>query len=81
MQMYALGDWLRNRYNGFLPNTYSYKDIYVQSADVDRILISADMCLVGLYPSHENDTLLEWQSIPIHTTPEEKDNVNLPKKN
>jgi lysosomal acid phosphatase len=57
---------------------YSREDIYVQSTDVDRTLMSAGSNLAGLYPPegaqiwNEN---INWQPIPIHTVPEIKDEV------
>jgi len=77
-QHYELGQWLRRRYTGFLPEAYSREDIYVQSTDVDRTLMSAASNLAGLYPP-EGDQIwaknISWQPIPIHTVPETKDEI------
>ncbi len=75
---YNLGKYLRQRYNGFLSETYDENDIYVRSSDVDRTLMSAMSNLAGLYPPQDgqvwNPDLL-WQPIPVHTLPVDEDNV------
>ena len=75
---YRLGQYLRTRYDGFLPNIYNESDIYVRSTDFDRTLMSALSNLAGLYPPIEtqiwNPDLL-WQPIPVHTVPDEQDNL------
>lgn len=79
-----LGRWLRARYQKFLPKTYSEKDIYVRSTDVDRTLMSAEANLAGLYPPVKKqiwDDNIKWQPIPIHTKPEHDDALLAAKKN
>ncbi|XP_066144524.1 prostatic acid phosphatase-like isoform X2 [Euwallacea fornicatus] len=75
---FELGQWFRERYDGFLPKKYHYSKIYVQSTDVDRTLQSAASNLAGLFPPEEeqvwNKNLL-WQAIPIHTVPMEEDQI------
>lgn len=69
-QLFELGQWFRRRYDGFLSTTYNAKDIYVQSSDIDRTLMSAQANLAGLYPPVDNqiwNSHLMWQPIPIHT--------------
>jgi len=71
-QHYALGKWLRRRYSDFLSPSYNLNDIYVQSSDVDRTLMSVQANLAGLYPPKEDqiwDRRLLWQPIPVHTKP------------
>ncbi|XP_055551425.1 prostatic acid phosphatase [Wyeomyia smithii] len=78
-----LGRWLRNRYRSLLQQTYSNNDIYVRSTDVDRTLMSAESNLAGLYPPVGTDVWdsgIQWQPIPIHTTPESLDEVLAAKK-
>lgn len=83
MQQFELGQWLRNRYEGFLPDQYSERDIYIRSTDVDRTLMSAEVNLAGLYPPEGNqvwDPELKWQPVPIHTMPENEDAILATKK-
>lgn len=80
-QHLELGQWFRRRYAGFMPDIYSEKDIYVQSTDVDRTLMSAESNLAGFYPpQNEFYPNLEWQPIPVHTTEENKDELLAMKK-
>jgi lysosomal acid phosphatase len=77
-QHYELGQWLRERYSEFLPEAYSREDIYIRSTDVDRTLMSAASNLAGLYPPEGGqiwNTNIKWQPIPIHTVPENMDEV------
>ncbi|XP_036143720.1 prostatic acid phosphatase isoform X2 [Monomorium pharaonis] len=73
-----LGRWLRKRYFNFLSDVYSPYEIYVQSTDVDRTLMSAESNLAGLYPLVENqvwDDEIRWTLIPVHTIPAKQDYV------
>ncbi|GLV43365.1 Acid phosphatase 1 [Carabus blaptoides fortunei] len=82
-QHFELGQWLRQRYTGFLPEKYSLNDIYVRSTDVDRTLMSAESNLAGLYSPIGTDvwdTNLKWQPIPVHTLPEKSDAILSGKK-
>jgi len=78
-QEYALGKYLRTRYQEFLSEKYVPKEIYVLSSEADRTIMSAELCLAGLYPT-ENGTLwnaeLQWQPVPLHTIEAKQDNVN-----
>ncbi|XP_055307972.1 prostatic acid phosphatase-like [Sitodiplosis mosellana] len=72
-QHYQLGQYLRKRYSSLLGNgDYSSDKVYVRSTDSDRTLMSSQACLAGLFPP-TNDQMwnpnLEWQPIPVHTTP------------
>lgn len=78
MGHYKLGKWLRQRYSS-LPEEYDRSDIFVQSTDVDRTLMSAYSNLAGLYepnPSKNWDPDIKWRPIPVHTVPEAADMVN-----
>lgn len=70
------GQWLRDRYSGWLAANYSRAEIVVRSTDVDRTLMSAQSQLAGLFPpsgSQVFDPSLPWQPIPVHTVPQEQD--------
>ena len=70
------GQWLRERYSGWLAANYSRAEIVVRSTDVDRTLMSAQSQLAGLFPpsgSQVFDPSLPWQPIPVHTVPQEQD--------
>lgn len=75
-----LGKWIRKRYNSLINDTYQPDEIYVQSTDVDRTLMSAQLNLAGLYPPQKEqvwDENIHWQPIPVHTKPILDDIVNL----
>uniref|UniRef100_A0A7N5K906 acid phosphatase n=1 Tax=Ailuropoda melanoleuca TaxID=9646 RepID=A0A7N5K906_AILME len=69
-QHYELGQYIRKRYRNFLNESYKHEQVYIQSTDVDRTLMSAMTNLAGLFPpegiSVWNPSLL-WQPIPVHT--------------
>ncbi|XP_033336659.1 prostatic acid phosphatase [Megalopta genalis] len=81
-QHLQLGRWLRKRYSHLLSNFYTPYDIYIQSTDVDRTLMSAESHLAGLYPPYGNQRWdnIQWMPIPVHTIPEDKDYVLAAKK-
>ena len=82
MQMqHGLGQFLGDRYQGYLNASYMYKreEIYIRSTDVDRCLMSAESDLAGLYPPTEAEKFdpdIAWQPIPVHTIPIEEDYVS-----
>uniref|UniRef100_A0A3Q3WAC6 Lysosomal acid phosphatase n=1 Tax=Mola mola TaxID=94237 RepID=A0A3Q3WAC6_MOLML len=71
-QQYMLGRFLRDRYKGFLNESYERQEISVRSTDYDRTLMSALANLAGLYPPAGQQVFLpdlKWQPIPVHTVP------------
>ncbi|KAM9328201.1 lysosomal acid phosphatase [Pholidichthys leucotaenia] len=71
-QHFELGQFLRNRYKGFLSESYDRHEISVRSTDIDRTLMSAEANLAGLYPPSGQQVFnpnLMWQPIPVHTVP------------
>ncbi|OAD55716.1 Prostatic acid phosphatase, partial [Eufriesea mexicana] len=81
-QHLMLGYWIRKRYSHLLSSSYSRNDIYIQSTNVDRTLMSAEALLAGLYPpvSSEIWSSINWIPIPVHTIPEDLDYVLATKK-
>ncbi|XP_059831352.1 lysosomal acid phosphatase-like isoform X4 [Hypanus sabinus] len=84
-QHYALGQYLRHRYNTFLNSSYDRHEVYVQSTDIDRTLMSAQVNLAGLYIPQGHQIFhpdVKWQPIPVHTVPVEQDEfLKFPRKN
>ncbi|KAK6166677.1 hypothetical protein SNE40_023315 [Patella caerulea] len=77
-EQYNLGKYFRERYNGFLNGSYIFSEIYVNSSNVDRCLMSAYSNLAGLYyPNRDEEWNMNitWQPIPVHTIPEPLDNM------
>ncbi|XP_068210170.1 prostatic acid phosphatase-like isoform X1 [Palaemon carinicauda] len=69
---YALGKWLRNRYDGFVSRQWKPEEIYVRSTDVDRTLMSAACNLAAFYFPDNPDRFngkVAWMPTPIHTAP------------
>lgn len=73
-----LGEYFRRRYKKILGDGYSANDVYVQSTDVDRAIMTAQTNLASLYkPTYDEiwDDDLDWQPIPVHTIPAEIDYI------
>ncbi|XP_025738000.1 prostatic acid phosphatase isoform X2 [Callorhinus ursinus] len=69
-QHYELGQYIRKRYRKFLNESYKHEQVYIQSTDVDRTLMSAMTNLAGLFPPEGISVWnpsLPWQPIPVHT--------------
>lgn len=77
-----MGQFLRRRYDKIIGTTYSPKNVYVRSTDVDRTLMTAQCVSAGLFPPSKeeiwNETLHIWQPIPIHTIPIDEDHFLIP---
>ncbi|XP_004704234.1 prostatic acid phosphatase [Echinops telfairi] len=77
-QHYKLGEYLRRRYETFLNESYKREQVYVQSTDVDRTLMSAMANLAALFPPEGISIWnpnLPWQPIPVHTVPVSEDKL------
>ena len=73
---YELGQWIRERYQGFLGSNFDEQEIVVRSTDVDRTLMSAQANLAGLFPPSgywKWNPALPWQPAPVHTVPQHED--------
>ncbi|CAK1554814.1 unnamed protein product [Leptosia nina] len=78
MQHYELGKWLRRRYVNLISEEFDPSTVYVRSTDVDRTLMSAQANLAGMYPPTAKSMWnqdIPWQPIPVHTIPENNDEV------
>nr|CAD7202037.1 unnamed protein product [Timema douglasi] len=76
MSMFELGNLFRQRYQGFLSRLYSPKEMHMESSANDRCLMSAELVLAGLYPPIGSQVWnhdLNWQPIPVHSTPRLQD--------
>ncbi|XP_010788240.1 lysosomal acid phosphatase [Notothenia coriiceps] len=77
-QHFELGQFLRNRYKGFLNDSYDRNQIHVRSTDYDRTLMSAESNLAGLYPPAGQQVFnpnMPWQPIPVHTVPKSEERL------
>ncbi|XP_065337178.1 prostatic acid phosphatase [Cloeon dipterum] len=75
-QHFKLGQYFRKRYDSLLPKKYNYNDVLVRSTDVDRTLMSAESNLAGFFPPVKPwSPDLKWSPIPVHTVPENLDNL------
>lgn len=63
-----MGQYFRRRYGKILGVKYSPNNVYVQSTDYDRTIMSAQANLAGLFPPTHDDekwhTNISWQPIP-----------------
>lgn len=79
MQSYQLGLYFRRRYHKILGHKYSANKLYVQSTDTDRTLSSSQCTVAGLFIPTGNEIwnshITNWQPIPVHTIPHEKDYI------
>jgi len=78
MQHFVLGEYLRWRYDRFLPRIYNKEDIFIQSSNLDRTIMSAQANLAGMYPPESQqqwNPRLNWQPIPIHSIPTQYDHI------
>ncbi|ODM94066.1 Lysosomal acid phosphatase [Orchesella cincta] len=53
LQGYNLGLYLRERYTGFIQESYDVKDVYVQSSDIARAIETAYSVMAGFYLPNE----------------------------
>lgn len=75
-----MGRYLRTRYSTLLGDTFTPESAFTFSTDVDRSLMSASLVLAGLFPPSPAQQLeegLNWQPVPVHTTPLSHDDVSL----
>ncbi|XP_015263067.1 PREDICTED: prostatic acid phosphatase-like [Gekko japonicus] len=71
-QHHELGRYIKKRYSGFLSPIYKREEIYIQSTDIDRTIMSAQVNLAGLFPPTTSEIWnpqILWQPIPIYVVP------------
>lgn len=69
-QHYELGKFLKTRYSNFLPKRFNSSEIYYQSSDIDRTLMSAEANSMGMFSNSETSDKLDLpRPVPIHTVP------------
>lgn len=68
---------LRRRYNHLVDAEYNPNNLYCQSSDVDRSIMSATQFLNGFYakPDDEWSNQYHGVTVPIHTIPLDVDNM------
>ncbi|KAK9871073.1 hypothetical protein WA026_011354 [Henosepilachna vigintioctopunctata] len=77
-ELYNVGRWLRMNYDSFLSREYDVNEIYAQSVDYDRCVMSGEATLAGLYPPRSFDIWnknIQWQPVPLHISPLNQDFV------
>jgi lysosomal acid phosphatase len=77
-QEYLLGQYLRSRYKSFVAENYVANEMYILSSDLDRTILSAQLCLAGMFPTPNGtqwNPQLNWQPVPVHTIASAQDNV------
>ncbi|VEN39548.1 unnamed protein product [Callosobruchus maculatus] len=82
LQLYEIGQFLRNRYGKFLGTLYSPDMYYTQSTGVDRTRASMQMVNAGLWPPEavQHWGPLEWQPVPVNAEPLDQDSLLLVRK-
>ncbi|KER33542.1 hypothetical protein T265_00653 [Opisthorchis viverrini] len=76
VQEFQLGQWIRQRYNEYIPSMYNGSELHMRSTDVDRTLMSAQAVAAGIYQNASSplqDYGIPWRPIPVHTVRQEAD--------
>ncbi|XP_066485259.1 prostatic acid phosphatase-like [Tiliqua scincoides] len=71
-QQYELGQYIRERYAGFLSPEYKREEVLIESTELDRTIMSALSNLAGLFPPSGDQIWnpdIHWQPIPVHIVP------------
>ncbi|XP_054166679.1 lysosomal acid phosphatase-like [Oppia nitens] len=73
-RMFDFGRALRNRYNGYLNDSHSPRDVYIASSPSSRCLESAQCFMTGLYQpkdfwiwKNNSEVAKNWQPIAVYT--------------
>ena len=79
-RQYELGVKLRQRYNDFLGNIFTWKSVETFSTDFDRTKMSALLTLAGLYPpgpTQKWNANVPWLPIAYKALPPKYDHVRI----
>ncbi|XKL68198.1 hypothetical protein PGB90_003689 [Kerria lacca] len=80
---YELGKWFNKRYEFFIRSNLTYRHLKMDSSDIDRTIMSAQLFLAGFFPPRKLEKInikLLWRPIPVHTIASEIDNVKYSKR-
>ncbi|CAD5221325.1 unnamed protein product [Bursaphelenchus okinawaensis] len=72
-QMRNLGREVRARYDDFVDEIFSPRQLYARSSSYDRTLLSAQVFLSGFYEKQRNKSEYNFVDVPVHTKPIEED--------
>ncbi|GBP59748.1 Venom acid phosphatase Acph-1 [Eumeta japonica] len=78
MRGYRVGEFLRQRYDGFLSRLYLPGEISVRCTGYDRTKMTALTALAALYappPAQKWNPTLDWQPVPYDVLPNTEDNL------
>ncbi|XP_075227340.1 testicular acid phosphatase homolog isoform X2 [Lycorma delicatula] len=78
LQMYKLGRYLKQRYDGLFHGKYRQQDIYVRSTRSPRTYMSVAALLAGMFPPVDEQVWnqdLDWQPIPIWSDDSDKNEI------
>ncbi|XP_057669399.1 prostatic acid phosphatase-like [Diorhabda carinulata] len=73
IQHYELGNFTKNRYSLFMPNKYHSSHFRIETTDVDRTDMSAQVNVYSMFPATGDDIWLpsiNWHPIPIRSCDE-----------
>lgn len=79
-QTYQYGQYLRQRYAGFLNSQWHMDEAYAQSSNEERALQSGLSVLAGLYPPVGVEVWssnINWYPVPLHAWNDEDDPVKI----
>lgn len=78
LNLYNLGIFLRKKYDGYLGDLYTPDICHIQTTDVTRTKMSAQLLSAGMWPPSDATKWgpLDWQPIGIESEPLNQDNVS-----
>ncbi|KAJ8721043.1 hypothetical protein PYW08_006508 [Mythimna loreyi] len=72
---YALGQFIRRRYDGLLSSTYNKSEIYIRSTDSTRAKMTVLAAMAAVYPGDQDrwSDHVNWTPVPYTTVPAKYD--------